>query len=101
VGTLSLKGPILLRHHPRKNKNVSLDKLPRETYHDSDVREVIFIGWTQGLFECLAAGVPSKVAFWRDLTSLSETGRRYISCLDKNGWVSLTQVVQNETLHDS
>jgi hypothetical protein len=81
----SAREELLVRHHPYKSKGIPPESYPRETYDGAGVREVVFIGWTQGLFECLDAGVPARVLLLRPMRSLNETGQKYFSWLHDKG----------------
>lgn len=82
----------LVRHHPKRSKGIPDESFPPETYDGSAVREVIFVGWTQGLFECLDAGVPARVLLPRPMRSLSETGQSYFRWLKGKGVLSSDQL---------
>jgi hypothetical protein len=80
--------PIWVRHHPRKSKGIPPESFPPETYDGSGVKAVVFIGWTQGLFECLDAGVPARILLLRPMPSLNETGQNYFRWLQQNGYLT-------------
>lgn len=88
IDSLARRENLLVRHHPLRSRGVSLENFPLETYDGSLVKEVIFIGWTQGLFECLGAGVPARILLMRPLKSLTATGERYFNCLKSRGLLS-------------
>jgi hypothetical protein len=86
----SERGDLLVKHHPSRMRDLPIDKLPPETYDRSAVREVLFLGWTQGLFECIEAGIPAKIVLMRPMESLTETGRKYSSHLQERGFLTST-----------
>jgi hypothetical protein len=80
--------PIWVKHHPLKSKGISPESFPPETYDGSGVKAVVFLGWTQGLFECLGAGVPARILLLRPMSSLNETGQNYFRWLQRNGFLA-------------
>lgn len=92
IEALSANEEIEVRHHPRKSKGISVKHLPRETYGGGGVKEVLFVGWTQGLFECLDAGVPARVLLPRPMVGLNKTGQKYFSSLQDRGLVQWLNV---------
>jgi len=83
--SLSQNEEILTRYHPCRCEGVSLSKFPVETFDDSGVREVVFVGWTQGFFECVDAGIPVRIILTRRFVGLSEGGTEYFDALEKRG----------------
>ncbi len=83
--SLSQNEEILTRYHPCRCEGVSLSKFPMETFDDSGVREVVFVGWTQGFFECVDAGIPVRIILTRRFVGLSEGGTEYFDALEKRG----------------
>jgi hypothetical protein len=75
----------LIRHHPCRCKGVCLEDFPRETFDGSGVKEAVFVGWTQGFFECRDAGVPTRIILTRPLSSLTDLGNLYIEELQSRG----------------
>jgi hypothetical protein len=83
--TLNRQEKTLVKYHPLRSRAVSLAGFPAETYDGSGVREVFFVGWTQGLFECRQAGIPARLILTRPLHSLTDAGRSYIRQLENRG----------------
>jgi hypothetical protein len=83
--SLSQTEEILTRYHPCRCEGVSLSTFPTETFDGSGVKEVVFVGWTQGFFECLDAGIPARIILTRRFLGLSDGGNEYFHALEQRG----------------
>ncbi len=79
---------VFVKHHPMTSRGVPIESFPAETYDGSAVKGVVFINWSQGLFECLDAGVPARIVFLRPMNSLTDTGKQYFKALEEKGLIS-------------
>jgi hypothetical protein len=85
ISQLLEQGDILIKYHPLHDVRIPLENLPRATFDDSAIKEAIFIGWTQGLYECMHAGIPARILLIRPLTTLTHLGKIYLGELERAG----------------
>ncbi len=89
VSFVNRGGEALIKHHSCRSKGTSLENFPAETLAGAGVKEVVFVGWTQGFFECKDAGIPTRIILTRPLSSLTDSGRRYIEEFQRKGTITL------------
>lgn len=80
-----------IKPHPKKSlggRSVEeiLD-IKQALYQGGPVREVVFIGWTQGLYECLQYKVPVRLLMPNGFNGLTDGGEKYVKNLEKKGLV--------------
>ncbi len=97
VDRISSREHILLRHHPAQKKGSRVHSLHPQSFAGEAISEVVFVGWTQGLFECLNNRVPAQIVLPRQFMSLTESGREYVQLLEQKSLVKFPNASASES----